>query len=81
MPYSTVEPTLSMRVNLQDVSAWGWLPAASATPIPVQSARQWAEAADFHWHLAKTDKIRSADCLSLSRHLTAARILRTRSSA
>ena len=50
--------TISVLAGSQDVGAKGWLAAAPATPIPVQSAQQWAEAADFHWHLAKSDQIR-----------------------
>ena len=34
------------------------LPALQPLPVAVKAAQQWAEAADFHWHLAATDRIR-----------------------
>ena len=34
------------------------VPALQALPVAVAAAQKWAEAADFHWHLAATDRDR-----------------------
>lgn len=51
-------PDLRPRMALQDQRRGQLLPALQPLPASISAARKWAEAADFHWHLAATDRIR-----------------------
>eukprot|EP00208_Stichococcus_sp_RCC1054_P008027 CAMPEP_0206150500 /NCGR_PEP_ID=MMETSP1473-20131121/38333_1 /ASSEMBLY_ACC=CAM_ASM_001109 /TAXON_ID=1461547 /ORGANISM="Stichococcus sp, Strain RCC1054" /LENGTH=795 /DNA_ID=CAMNT_0053548005 /DNA_START=103 /DNA_END=2489 /DNA_ORIENTATION=+ len=44
------------------------LPALQPLPVAVAAAQKWSEAADFHWHLAATDRDRDTKTGDAPRH-------------